>query len=757
MIMLDDLAEQNVRLANIESPVQPTKADTRSKPLKQDEKISELCVMESGEDEAYENVSICTILPRYPDSYGREASSDALKLQDNEILSVSRLIDGYQPKKSSVVDGSNMIEIDLIQDNEMQVMNLTSTSEYKSPNKHGYELSSKNNHSQRNNNNNNPICKGFDEAELKISFANRKMREYFELLKNHGSEKVRLYQFFKSIRTELVACLIFTVITSHALIVCRTHLFETDTIARARPWPQLLHDGPNQIIGQTQVGRTVGAGKQAAMVHIVSGLVSSFAVASLTQVFGHISGCHLIPSVSVALYVKGHISRARLTSYLAAQSVGSMLGVGLLGLLTASQLTPEEFRELLRSSAQLKYSEIEHSKLGEFSNKLPGRGGDSTAKVRRRRRRKRRKRNVVDRVSNLDETFLGNGETILPSIAQQRKLDKRQATHQTGNVTYEPQKTIIANVGTSQVGKFGLQNAAPSSAPTTRPHVSSSIPLSSSDSSTVLWTKLSRSATKTPYIETSALDIGGEVALSFSANLNRVLREPSSTASSLPLDDRSRCDHDRTGGILTMRAKLSSDQDGFERRNLNGFNLDKKLRAAAEEEDDDSKFLNNRKYSRARRQAVRDIQPEKVIESAETSQVGPKYYINLLEFALPDTIMSSESIRQCINKQLDAGVSLQRRPLQQQQQQQRQSPQTKNVVENDELGQLASTSFDHCLSLSNASQMFVFQLLATLIIVLSYLVNVDPRRLDLGFKSLSIGLSYFVADITTVSLLAATL
>jgi glycerol uptake facilitator-like aquaporin len=52
--------------------------------------------------------------------------------------------------------------------------------------------------------------------------------------------------------------------------------------------------------------------------------------------------------------------------------------------------------------------------------------------------------------------------------------------------------------------------------------------------------------------------------------------------------------------------------------------------------------------------------------------------------------------------------------------------------------------------LLNASQAFGYEFLATFIVVLAYLVNSDPQRSDAGFKSLSIGFAYSIANFFSV-------
>lgn len=57
----------------------------------------------------------------------------------------------------------------------------------------------------------------------------------------------------------------------------------------------------------------------------------------------------------------------------------------------------------------------------------------------------------------------------------------------------------------------------------------------------------------------------------------------------------------------------------------------------------------------------------------------------------------------------------------------------------------------YMIALPNASQSFWLQLISITIIVLTYSANADKRRIDTGFKSLSIGISYLLASILTAS------
>jgi len=505
--------------------------------------------------------------------------------------------------------------------------------------------------------------RGFADAPPKLSFASKRMKEYFESFKAHGSETVRVYQFFKSTRTELVACLLFTLITSQALITCRTQ-----QLGSASTWPLKLqmpetqgkmgdNSGVKLSIGiSTLVGR-----QQSMLADLAGGLVTSFTVASLTQVFGHISGCHLIPAVSLALYVKGHISRARLGSYLVAQSVGSILGVSMLSLLTSSQLTAREYREFLSTFEKRQHEPSS----GQYQTASTM---QTVAKQSNQRRRKRREASEDINLSDVQ-----GSETILLSIMEQQENDRRQRGRQLERRNLEG-KTITADVGGLQEGPlpmeatFGVEGG--------------NAGLQSAQRQSLGATRTIESRSKLPP-ETRPL-----------------------------VNDKSRAHNDPTRAL-----ENSTDAGPW-----NG-------------ESGQRSRVQRRKRTR-RQQQQQQIQVQDTgtgIGPVNETQLDSGHYLNLLEFSLPLPIMASESIRQCIDKQ--------------QQQQAKGGSQPSGQT----MAQLASQSFNQCLLLSNSSQMFIFQLLATSLIVLTYLVNVDPRRTDLGFKSLSIGLAYFVASALTVS------
>jgi aquaporin Z len=52
---------------------------------------------------------------------------------------------------------------------------------------------------------------------------------------------------------------------------------------------------------------------------------------------GHISGCHLNPTVSVGLWMGGRFPKAELAPYIAVQIIGGIVGAGVLYLIASGQ------------------------------------------------------------------------------------------------------------------------------------------------------------------------------------------------------------------------------------------------------------------------------------------------------------------------------------------------------------------------------------------------------------------------------------
>ncbi|RWS21880.1 neurogenic protein big brain-like protein [Leptotrombidium deliense] len=64
--------------------------------------------------------------------------------------------------------------------------------------------------------------------------------------------------------------------------------------------------------------------------HVVIALTTGFAMATLTQCFGHISGAHVNPSVTFSLLITRKITPLRAALYVIAQCGGSIAGAALL-------------------------------------------------------------------------------------------------------------------------------------------------------------------------------------------------------------------------------------------------------------------------------------------------------------------------------------------------------------------------------------------------------------------------------------------
>lgn len=253
----------------------------------------------------------------------------------------------------------------------------------------------------------------------RLAVTSRRLKEYFESLRGRSRSNGNLYQFFKSARSELVACLLFCLISSQALIVGR-QFFQTSSkedFPNASSLTTRKVEASSPI--DSQSWSSVGLNSAA---HLVGGLADAFTVTSLTQVFGHISGCHLIPSVSLALYIKGHISRARLAAYLGAQSLGALLGIGLLGLLTSSQIAGSNL-QITRLVNSTTGEPVASSEMG--AHKLAGNSPTKT-----RRRRDALPGNQDDPLGDFNLNDVQGSETILLSIMEQaeRKTISRPAS-----------------------------------------------------------------------------------------------------------------------------------------------------------------------------------------------------------------------------------------------------------------------------------------------------------------------------------------
>lgn len=784
------------------------------------------------DDDSCETESTCTILEKpsvqtnnnnnnsdYENCSPPEKCSSAIN--SNQILSVLNLnlndnertycFDTKQQQQQSKNQDDAFVEIELKQNSDYEgsiSKNLDEVGE------EDFKSSDKSENINNNNSSNKmltgynnhetirpPITSGqirncFNESKPKLSFSSQRMKEYFESFKSHSGQTNRLYQFFKSTRTELVACLLFTLITSQALIISRTHLNNNN---KSTSWPLISEDvvsinAHDKKYDQTHFGTKSEAdyllddemtvANNRVGVHLANGLVMSFTVTSLTQVFGHISGCHLIPSISLALFIKGHISRARLVSYLAAQSIGSLLGVSLLSLLTASQITPEEYRQILLAKVHDdNIKEVEPLNNLGFDNRM------------RRGSRRKREADNLGQLEDINLNDIQGSETILMSILEQqqqehqKKLQKTQENSgresQTEFDEREKEKvgdeqgrerTITTNVGTDrkqaqkeyQQDKNGTNNH--------QQQAHSTLDTSSYYQKPPFATKqvgMLREEDSRPKEGVASGQYNGDGSRGSGIGVNSSNGTSSSSPSppqSLPSDvsketlyfnGESRVSKHATGIPTTTLANSATfeppqaSMNDFQRHRV--ISLGDLIKTNSNNDNDEQELvekldakpmssstssnLSTKKLKLRRKKRNKQTNNTNILKHSSqndnNNNVYGNNYINMLKFALPDSIMSSDSIRQCIEKQINGNVWLK----------------GGIIIRNRTLitQQVAERSFQNCLSLSNSSQMFIFQLIATTLIVLTYLINVDPRRIDLGFKSLSIGLSYFVASALTVS------
>lgn len=93
---------------------------------------------------------------------------------------------------------------------------------------------------------------------------------------------------------------------------------------------------------------------------VQSGLGFSMAISLIIQIFGHISGAHLNPAVSLSAYLQGIIDLIDLAQYSVAQIIGAFIGFGALKFVTP----PSVFRSPeLDESAPGLCSTVLHSEL----------------------------------------------------------------------------------------------------------------------------------------------------------------------------------------------------------------------------------------------------------------------------------------------------------------------------------------------------------------------------------------------------------
>lgn len=125
------------------------------------------------------------------------------------------------------------------------------------------------------------------------------MRAYIDSLpdKISARQEVTSYQFWKSLRTELIATFLFVVLSQSILEIINEFYTQTQ-------------DSKPSILGMVAFGLALVA-----------------VVTSLVQATGHVSGCHLSIAITIGLFTTERVSPVRLVSYVLTQILGSIAGM----------------------------------------------------------------------------------------------------------------------------------------------------------------------------------------------------------------------------------------------------------------------------------------------------------------------------------------------------------------------------------------------------------------------------------------------
>ena len=701
--------------------------------------------------------------------------------------------------------------------------------------------------------------RGFSECrQTKLAFTSKRMRQYFESTfrgkpQQWGgaggawgrSSAKSMYQFFKCTRSELVACLLLTLMVAQSRISCRTFVSQPEVDAQLGAPRGSLARQEGQTSGGGWLGEEVAQLRWSGQCHLVSGLVCALAVATLTQIFGHVSGCHLLPSISWALYLKGHISRGRLLSYVCAQFAGAFLGLALLAALTSSQVQLEAPQRLETRAALARHlhstpaEQPQTSPQAQWAQEVqPGRthtlgappGIIEAPRGQRRRRHTQSPKSEGPSPVASSGPFGELGEQLGPQLGRHwaawalaSHSKENNFTHQSGGqaggqaASSSPEEPLwreasegillsimeqqrraresqqfraATSAGVQQQQKQQQQQQAraddklqpPDGAPvrlgghTEGPpelanNASGGRPPIGLGGSPDAQVGPSGSLVAAP----SALAAAG--AQTISVGLQNVTAEEQPRGPNLPKPLESAqaqsewpvhesafagaapetsSPGSRLAGAAHSEGQLAASSKLAEQPRaatadpsahlINGsrpaaeqaLHLGPQTKAGQWPTSTEAALTTVARTQPAgpplaklkrKRRTKSESPPPQAADSGRWA--GELRTINLLALAMPEKILANKSANQCLRETMGEGQT------------------QGDLAQGGEwLGGRAGNSL-RCLSLSNESQMFIYQFLATLIVVLIYLINTDPRRTDLGFKSLSIGLGYFLAHLLT--------
>ncbi|XP_054164783.1 aquaporin-like [Oppia nitens] len=149
------------------------------------------------------------------------------------------------------------------------------------------------------------------------------MRRYIESLPEEISfkEEVSSYQFWKAVRTEFLATLLFIVFT------CGSCMSYTSLP------PKFMTN-----VSSIEYQNSSETSFEAIVLELKIALVFGLTAATLIQCTGHVSGCHMTPAITLSLLVTRRLTIFRCFLYIIVQCLASVVGSAIIyGLLTSEE------------------------------------------------------------------------------------------------------------------------------------------------------------------------------------------------------------------------------------------------------------------------------------------------------------------------------------------------------------------------------------------------------------------------------------